>query len=116
MRSYIFCRTENKGCQTFYLRHYGRNYYLFRQPYRVSVRETFQSGYELYDGYNYGTSRSTSVKKTLDKLKQAILYIEKEYGITVLRRTKEKNSKRVTYRYKRIKGESQNYGIDCLGE
>ncbi len=93
MRTYIYCRTEKQGVQTFYLNHYGKTYYLFTQGYRVSVRDYFQTGYIIDNGFDYSKTRGMSVRKTLDKIKLTIPYIEREYNIRVLRKTQRKSIK-----------------------
>ncbi len=92
MRSFIYCKTEHKGEQSFYLNHYGKTYYLFTQAYRVSVKEHFQNGYIIDKRYNYSSSHGHAVRKTLDKIRQMIPFIEKECNISVLRKTQRKGS------------------------
>ena len=93
MKSYVFCKTEMQGLQTFYLNHLGHNYRLFSQAFRISVKEHFRNGYLLDQGYDYGSSHSSAVRRTLDKIKQAIPTVERVWNISVLKRTKRKNEK-----------------------
>lgn len=91
----IICKTTAKGVQSFYLRCNKCEYYLFSQPYRVSVKEYFRFGLPIKECSNY-SSRSYAVRKTLDKIYSHIRYVEKEYGIAVLEKTKQKaNAKNV---------------------
>lgn len=94
MRTYIYCKTERKGEQTFYLNHYGKTYYLFTQAYRVSVKDRFKAGYTIDNGYDYGTTHGVAVRKTLDKIKQMIPYIEKEFNICILKKTQKKERRK----------------------
>lgn len=94
MRTYIYCKTERKGEQTFYLNHYGKTYYLFTQAYRVSVKERFKTGYHIDNGYDYSATHGVAARKTLDKIKQMIPYIEKEFNICVLKKTQRKERRK----------------------
>ncbi|MBQ6979060.1 MAG: hypothetical protein IJQ07_00240 [Clostridia bacterium] len=115
MKTFIYCKTEKKGEQTFYLNHYGKTYYLFTQAYRVSVRDRFQTGYIIDNGYHYSSTHGVAVRKTLDKIKQAIPYIEKEFNICVLRKTKKKErdnyTRKTDRRYSRVFGYESDYGF-----
>jgi len=97
MRAYVYCITERKGEQTFYLNHFGQIYYLFSQAYRVSVRDHFRKGYSLDQGYDYGSSHSKAVRHTFDKIKKKIPVLEKRWNICVLRRTQQRNGKRTSW-------------------
>ncbi len=87
MQTLVYCRTESKGRQTFYLSHGGRTFYLFTQNYRVSVKEFFRRGFSLCGGYDYSGSSSSAVHRTIDKIRSMIPYIERENGISILKRT-----------------------------
>ena len=93
MKSYVYCKTEHRGVQTFYLNHLGHNYPLFAQAYRASVRELFHKAYLLEQGFDY-TLGGNAVRRTLDKIKQAIPHVEREWNICVLKRTQRKNDAR----------------------
>ena len=93
MRAYVYCTTEQKGEQTFYLKHSGVTYYLFTQEFRVSVRDHFRNGYPIDHGYAYGSSHSEAVRRTFDKIKKKIPLLEKRWNICVLRRTQLKCDK-----------------------
>lgn len=101
----VFCRTTSKGIQSFYIKVENCEYFLFAQSYRVSVKEHFRAGISINECMNYASSRSVAVRKTLDKLKVYIPYIEKEFGIAVYNKTKDKNQKVSRKRYLQKKNE-----------
>lgn len=53
MKSRIYCTNPKTGELYFYLRHDGKRYYLFQQPYRKSVCAFFERGVYLDDAFNY---------------------------------------------------------------
>lgn len=44
MINIIYCKTVAKGIQEFYLRVESKEYYLFKQNYRVSNKEVYRAG------------------------------------------------------------------------
>ena len=79
----------------------NKEYYLFSQDYRVSVKEYFMSGISIRETTNFANTHSTAVRHTLDKLKTYIPYIEKEYGIVVMEKTRKNQDKKRNKAYKR---------------
>lgn len=111
MKNKIYCKTTGKGVQSFFLVADNKEYYLFQQDFRVSVKEYFAPGISVNEVTNYSNARGVAVKKTLDKLKNYIPYIEKEYGIAVMRKTKELKNK-PKKPYKRDKFNWQQYEME----
>ena len=95
MSSFIFCKTTDKGKQTFYLSFSGKNFFLFTQNYRVSNKNYFGKRVILDDALNHSLSKSHSVRKTMTKLIPYIRYVEQEYGIEVLRKTIKNNKRKL---------------------
>ncbi len=87
----VFCKSVAKGRQAFYLKTGNKNYFLFEQDFRKGNKEFFQNGYSFYDGISYKNVHNTAVRNTLEKILPYISYIEKEYGISVLKKTQNKN-------------------------
>ncbi len=84
----IYCLTTDKGRQTFYLDACGETHYLFTQDYRHGVKEYFGRGVCVDNALDISRARNDSaIIRTMRKLPLYIKYIEKEYGITVLRKT-----------------------------
>ena len=94
MSSFIYCKTTEKGKQTFYLSFNGKDYFLFTQKYRVSNKDYFSKRVFLDNALNHSMTKSRSVRKTMTKLIPYIRYIEQEYGIVVLRKTIKNNDKK----------------------
>ena len=93
MKPNIYCTSPKKGELNFYLRYNGTSYYLFQQPYRKSVCAFFERGFYLDDAFNYSRAkRNPRIVKTISKLPFAIHYIESEYGVTVLERTRKRRN------------------------
>ncbi len=93
MQTVIYCRTVEKGVQAFYVKVEGKRYFLFRQNFRKSVKDYFVKGVMLDKIGSYEGVHSESVRHTLDKLPAYIQYVEKEYGIEIYEKTKEKKAK-----------------------
>ena len=94
MKAKVFCLTTAKGVQSFYLEAHGERHYLFSQNFRRSVKNYFgRGGVHVDAALDFSRSgHSTSVIHTMRKLPSYIRYIEKEYGIEVLRKTARKNA------------------------
>ena len=101
MKTKIFCKTMEKDTHSFYICVNGKEYFLFNQAYRRSVKEHFWNGLSLNQINDYSSVTSAAVKRTLDKLPSYIHYIEKEYDIAIYKKTKEKQTKKTTKPYKR---------------
>lgn len=95
MRASIFCLPTAKGVHSIYLATGGATHFLFSQNYRRGVQEYFRSGVCLDDAMDFSRARGNSALiHTMEKLLSHIRYVEREYGITVLRKTEQKNAKR----------------------
>ena len=93
MKSRIYCTNPKTGELYFYLRHDRKRYYLFHQPYRKSVCAFFEHGVYLDDAFDYSRAkRNPRIVKTISKLPFAIHYIESEYGVIVLERTRKRRN------------------------
>lgn len=96
MKHSIFCKTTAKGEQSFYLRSDAKTYYLFTQNYRASVKQHYAGGVSVNRALDYSSGIGKSVRKTMEKLRAYIPYVEKEYGICVLDKTQKKHTKKKT--------------------
>ncbi len=102
----IICKVQTQGVHSFYYIDGDNQYFLFTQDFRKSVKEIFAGGVNINELNNI-TSKSHAVNRTLDKLPAYIKYIENEYGIEILNKTKNKN-KKIKTKYKREKFSWQN--------
>ena len=93
MKTNIYCLTTDKGIQSFYLEAQGETHYLFSQSFRRGVKEYFGQGVHLDAAMDFSRARhDDAIVRTMKKLPSYIKYIEKEYGIEVLRQTARKNA------------------------
>lgn len=93
MKTIIYCLTTDKAVQSFYLEADGETHYLFSQRYKRGVKEYFGSGVHIDAAMDFSRARhDASILRTMQKLPSYIKYIEKEYGIEVLRQTVRKNA------------------------
>ena len=92
MKAKIYCLTTNEGTQSFYLRAAGESYYLFSQEFRRGVKDFFSSELPLDAAIDFSRAgKDRAVIRTMKKIPAYIKYIEKEYGIEVLRKTARKS-------------------------
>ena len=95
MANMIFCKTTAKGVQSFYVSANGETHYLFSQSFRRGVKNYYERGVYISEAINFTKAKgNTAVVHTMEKLPAYIRYIEREYGIAVLRKTARKNQER----------------------
>jgi hypothetical protein len=95
MANMIFCKTTAKGVQSFYVNANGETHYLFSQSFRRGVKNYYERGVYINEAINFTKAKgNTAVVHTMEKLPAYIRYIEREYGIAVLRKTARKNQER----------------------
>ena len=85
----IVCKTTPSGKNNLYLTVDGRDIFLFSQDYRKTVSDFYQNPICVDRALDYSVSTGIVVRKTMDKLRVYIPYIEKEYGVSVLKKTKK---------------------------
>lgn len=92
MTNIIYCRNTEKGIHNFYIEANGETHFLFSQSYKTGVRDYFGRGVSIDEAMNFKKANgNTAVIRTMEKLPSYIRYIEREYGMEVLRRTARKN-------------------------
>ena len=92
MQTVIYCETEKKAVHAFYMKNEGRIYYLFSQDYRKGVQDFYHRGVRLDESMDFSKAhKDAAIERTMSKIPIYIKYIEKEYGIEVLERTKKRN-------------------------
>lgn len=110
MRAKVVCKEVEKGTLSFYVVAEGKEFYLFQQPFKKSVKDYFGGGV-LINEANYASARGEAVKKTLDKLPSYLKYIEKEYDVAVFEKTRKAKSKKRSKVYKRQTFHWQDYAF-----
>ncbi len=106
MKAKVKCRTVEKGKQTFFVNVNGKEYFLFQQDFRKSVKEFFQNGVNVNAINDYSSAHSTAGRKTLDKLPTYLHYVEKEYGVEIYEKKKQDKKQKA---YKRESFRWQDY-------
>lgn len=87
MSKYVLCKATEKGKQSFFFEMDGRQYYLFRQDYRVSNKEYFANGVNLNDAVNISRTHSEATRNTMTKIRKALTALEKELGLAIWNKT-----------------------------
>lgn len=92
MANTIYCATTSKGIQSFYITANGERHFLFSQNFRRGVKEYFERGVRIDEAMNFKRANGNSaIIHTMEKLPSYIRYVEREYGMQVLRSTARKN-------------------------
>ena len=97
MSTTIYCRTTDKAIQSFYLKTQGKTHFLFSQNFRRGVKKFFQDGVCIDLALDHARAHGdNAILNTMDKLPAYIRYVEREYGLKVLRKTIRKSAERRT--------------------
>lgn len=95
MKARIIARNSEHGFHTVYLEEGGKEYYLFRQAWYRGVEDYFGNGAVISDALDRSKAKcDRSVLRTMDRIIPGIRYVEKQYGISVLSRTKKAGTRR----------------------
>ena len=109
MQTKVYCRTVAKGRQAFYVNANGKEYFLFSQDYKRTVKEFFKHGININELNNYSIAHSSAVRKTLDKIPLYLHYVEKEFGVEIYTKTNKNKSSKKLKPYKRESFRWQDY-------
>ena len=91
MRATIFCKTTEKGVHSFYINVGNESIFMFSQAYRKGVEAYFGRGVMIDEAVKYSKAHNdTAITKTMDKIPLYVRYVEKEYEIEILERTKKR--------------------------
>ena len=92
MTNTIYCRTASNGMQSFYVMSNGETHFLFSQNFRRGVKDYFERGVRIDEALNFKRANGNSaVIRTMEKLPAYIRYVEREYGLQILRSTAKRN-------------------------
>ena len=90
----VYCTQPVHGTLDFYVFTGKEDHYLFRQSFRPSLWNRYRYGVALDKALDWARCGNVPPQqKVCEKLFKAIHYVEKEYGIRLLRRSK-KDSRR----------------------
>ena len=100
MKTTIYCKPTDKGIHSFYLLVGTEEFFLFSQAYRKGVEAYYGKGVRIDESMKYSRAHNDSaITRTMDKIPIYVKYIEKEYDIEVLKKTKKRSN--------------QNYRVRC---
>ncbi len=109
MAAKIYCKTTNKGIQSYFLNDGKTDYYLLNSAFRRSNKEFFSQGRYIQEVLDARRHHSTSVRKASVRLIGAVKYIEKEYDVCVFNQTAKKQQKRKSH--KSCRAFDKEYGV-----
>lgn len=84
----IFCTQPVHGTLYFYVLSGREEHYLFGQSFRPSLWKRYRFGVLLDDALDRAKCKPAD-RKICDKLFKALPYIEREYGVSLLRRNRK---------------------------
>ena len=92
--SKIYCVNTSHGTHSFYLEANGETHYLFSQRFTSGDKAYFGKGVHIDAAIDFSRAkRNATVLHTMQKLPSYIKYVEKTYGIEVLRQTSRKKAR-----------------------
>ena len=99
-KSVIYCTQPVHGTLYFYVLAGREEHYLFGQSFRPSLWQRYRFGVLLDDALDRAKCTPAD-RKICDRLFKMIPYIEKEYGVSVLRRSRLPRSPKSSRRDRR---------------
>lgn len=94
-QSVVLCTQPVRGTLYFYVRSGKEEHYLFGQAFRPSLWRRFRSGILLDEALDWTRCGPCPAdRKVCEKLFKAIPYIEKEYGLALLRKSRRSSRRR----------------------
>ena len=92
MKTTVYCKPTDKGIHSFYLVIGAEEFFLFSQAYRKGVEEYYGGGVLFSEAINYSKAhKDSAITRTMSKIPMYVRYIEKEYDIEVLNKTRKSN-------------------------
>ena len=85
----VYCKTDDKAQQHFYVCFKGDSYYLFSQDFRRGVQNYYENGVSIGKAIDCSRAKfDSAITRTMRKILPHIRYVEKEYNLQILNRTK----------------------------
>lgn len=85
----VYCKADTNSKQHFYVQFNGSSYYLFSQNFRRGVQNYYGNGVKLNRAVDHSKANfDSAIMRTMRKIIPHVRYIEKEYDIQILNRTK----------------------------
>ena len=90
----IICRDSSiKGIINFYAENSTQSYFLFQQKFRHSTYNFYRKGIPMKQAFSHrSTHRDKAIEQVIRRLPAQISYVEKEYGIAILNKTKSRKA------------------------
>lgn len=88
MKASIYCTEPKHGGLDFYLKVGNESYYLFSQKWRQAIKDCYAGGISVDQALKASRHGNRHIS---DKIPVYIRYIEKEYGIAVLEKSKRRS-------------------------
>lgn len=91
---YIICReSDMNGVLNFYAETGTEQYFLFHQKFRRSTYAFYKNGVSIHRVFDFKTAHGNrDIENVIKRLPAQIAYVEKEYNITILKRTAKRNA------------------------
>ena len=94
MTATIYCRTTDKGEQTYYYAGAHGTLYLFKAAYRKSNKEFFRGGRTIYEVLGARQHHSFSVRNAAERILSTLKFIEREQNFSVFDRVSRQEAKK----------------------
>ena len=103
MKPIIYCKNVEHGKLHFYLKAEGEEHYLFNRGYNGLASRYYSNGVSIDKALS--KTSSPMLNEISDKLPSILRYIEKEYGVSVLKSTfkKSDSGKRKSIRISKLR-------------
>lgn len=86
----IYCSADDNSKQHFYLQYEGNCFYLFSQDFRRGVQNYYGRGVDFDHAIDQSRGKfDSAILRTMRKIVPHVKYIEKEYDICILNKTKK---------------------------
>lgn len=91
----VRCTQPVRGTLHFFVSAAGEEHFLFSQGFRASLWDRYRFGVRLEEALDFGNyAAHPADRKLCEKLFRILPYIEKEYGVTLLRKSRSPRPRR----------------------
>lgn len=92
MKTVVYCKPTEKGIHSFYIVAGTEEFFLFNQAYRRGVEEYFGKGVLINNALDHSKAhKDSAISRTMSKIPMYVRYVEKEYDVAILEKTKKSN-------------------------
>ena len=91
----VYCQTTARGIHSFFLKKDSADYYLFSQNYRKGVHKYYSRSVSFDEAIDFSRSKQDSaILHTMEKIKIYTKYIEKQYNVTICKKSQKRPPRR----------------------